>query len=408
MQLSPLQSRLAASILASCLLLALYLLLFSPHFALAAELSGISVDHAAAIHADLGTLGEGNDRSQALDARPEYEPDFPLFDRSIMGRATSEPTTLTNNAASKHNLNEGEQAVFIFEYASVSGREAQELRRRSDGSESREEKDDEEDIELVRRASPTKTLWISANTCLQPDRPSTANATSMDPPQLTLYVSTSSDNTSPGPMADSSKQKLVVFDEGAVMYNLTLDATAYFTIGAPNVSDWFTSNLYNFEIAASTDQSYHSYNDAASPNLYWVDSDAGAALLTTGNLDSSINMTGTPYDMFAYGQNDKSIVGVRNSYCGLQQYAQIGGSRSILPKNMMTTSMAKRMGGSPRQEFYVTGLNRSSSYRGQLVQKSASTGSSTKRATDVAGGGGIVFKETDFNTKSSKYSPSYL
>jgi calcium channel MID1 len=196
---------------------------------------------------------------------------------------------------------------------------------------------------------------------------------------------------------------MLVFNEGAVMYNTTLTDDVYFTVTAPNVSDWFTSYLYNVDVAASVDQSYHSYDDTTTPNLVWVDSDAAAALLMTGNLTNSSEavLSMTPYTLFAHAQGDISCNGVRNSYCGLKEYAQIGGSRSTLPSNMMSTGLTRRGEGNvTKQEFFITGLNRSSIYEAILVQEPSSGSLSTR--DDVAGGGGVVFSQTEFDTKSSK------
>ncbi|KAK6077346.1 calcium influx-promoting protein ehs1 [Seiridium cupressi] len=414
MQLSPLQSRLAASLAASFLILVIYLFLFSPQFAFAAEIPFAHGD-GSEITGLWALAGENEQEGSAetLDLRsPKYEPEFALFDRSIIGRAPAGVTSLSNNVKSNQNLNEGTSVTFVFEAASISGREADEsrvaeLRKRSGGSPDQdaqlqeEEKTGGEDAGLEPRASPTKTLWISGNTCLQPERPS-ANRTAMDPPQLTLYVSTSRDNESPGPGVSDDLQDSVVFNEGAVMYNMTFTDDVYFTVTAPNVSDWFASSLYNVDIAASIDQSYHSYDDETNPNLVWVDSDAGAALLMTGNLtnSSATVLSRAPYTMYANPQDDVSINGVRNSYCGLKEYAQIGGSRSTLPSNMMSTGLTRRGEGNvTKQEFFITGLNKSSVYEAILIQEPLSGRLSTR--DDVAGGGGVVFRQTEFDTKST-------
>ncbi|KAI0167280.1 stretch-activated Ca2+-permeable channel component-domain-containing protein [Pestalotiopsis sp. NC0098] len=409
MQLSPLQSRLAASLAASFFLLVVYIILFSPQFALAAEI--LSEEHGAGSDAvDAWALAESMEQATAetIDLRSEmYEPDFPLFDRSVIGRAPSGVTSLTNNVKSNQNLDKGSSIKFVFEASSLSSREAEifELRKRLDDSQDAELSVVEDDqngtelSELRQRATPTKTLWISANTCMQPERPE-ANQTAMDPPQLTLYVSTSSDNDSPGPAAPPDNQEVRVFDQGAVMYNMTFSDDVYFTITAPNVSDWFTSSLYNIEVAASVDQSYHSYDTNTEPDLVWVDSDIGASLLRTGNLTngSDTEVSRTPYTMFAYQQGDVSVRGVEKSYCGLKEYAQIGGSQATTA--LMSTGLTRRgQGNSTKQEFFITGLNKSSVYEAILVQE-PNSGSLSKR-DNVAGGGGVVFRQTEFDTKST-------
>lgn len=253
MQLSLLQSRLAASLVASCLVIVLYLFLFAPQFAFAADLSqipsGIDVDE---FFYDVETTTE----SSGLRGL-QYEPDFSLFDRGIIGRAADGVTPLEADRPTRGNLDPKGTIAYVFEAASVSGRSAQEpnisheLRRSSNEIREPTEREGKAELSfdsgLAPRQTPSKTLYISANTCNQPGRIS-PNQTTMDPPQLTLFVSTSSDNTSPGPDKAQGSQKMTVFDEGAVMFNTSLDGDVYFSISAPEVSEqYFDTTLpYNF------------------------------------------------------------------------------------------------------------------------------------------------------------------
>ncbi|KAI1776074.1 stretch-activated Ca2+-permeable channel component-domain-containing protein [Hypoxylon cercidicola] len=413
MQLSPLQSRLAASVIASCLLFLLYLLLFPPQFALAAELDLIPTTYDAA---ELAYEKEDEvDTSGPVDLRnPKYEPDFALFDRSIIGRAADNAITLPNNKLEKSNLAPGVSMTYVFLASSVSGREAEdtkdsvELRRSLNDSEGSlvdgfedEDEDVTSDPELERRQQATKTLWISANTCEQPWPVSPAQTT-VAPPQLTLYVSTSADNMSPGPLADANSQKATAFTEGAVMFNLSVDRDVYFSISAPNVSsDYFdTTKQYNFQLVASTEQYYYSYDTKADDDLIWVDSDARAALLQTKYLTNSSDqeISTLPYIIFAHNQDNVIINGMRNSYCGLSHYAQI---RNLDDGSSGQVTMGLKKSGEQnltRQEFYISGLNASSNYIGILAR--APVESVTKRQDDNSGiGGGIVFQPTTFDTK---------
>ncbi|KAK8101571.1 calcium channel MID1 [Apiospora kogelbergensis] len=422
MQLSPLQSRLAASVVASCIVLAIYLFLFSPQFAFAAELS--TTPFSSVLPGwmpgldEAPTIGDGSGEAkmtaEEIESRapPTYEPEFGLFDRTVMGRAPSGVITLTNNAPKNTNIDPGTLTSFVFEAKSVAGRGDElgnnnPLELRSDvhkgaqGSTGSENAD--ENSEIKRRQSPTKTLWISGNTCIQPER--VPDQTTLDPPQLTLYVSTSKDNTTPGPMADKKKQDVLVFNEGAVMYNTTLGGDdVYFTIaGPPKVaSDAFATTTYNVNVAASIDKSYFSYDADSEPNVFWVDSDSGATLMASGELkptESDPALEKPPYTMFVFKEGDMAMNGVRNSYCGLKEYSLIGGTRSRMPADMMITRMAKRGTESiTKQEFFLSGLNSSTHYTAVLASDpSAAPG--RKRADDnVPGGGGFVFRQTPFQT----------
>lgn len=389
MQLSPLQSRLAASIVATVLLLLLYFSLFNPQFALAQEISPGSP-----IILDEPMVQDGSEGE--LEMRDVmYEPEFQAFDRSIMGRAASGTTSLTNNVPSSMNIESGSSSVFVFDSSQLSSREAAPLELRGEPI-----LDENEGRKLSKRAS--STVYISANTCLQPSSNST---TSSSPPQLTLYVSNSTDNTSPGPSADASQQQVLTFTEGAVMYNVTASDTIYVAVAASNISSNF-SGVYNIQIAASIDGWYHSYNETNTEELFWVDSDTKSVLLITQNLTTNRDrdedqqlMNNKPYVMFAQNMEDPSINGLRYSYCGLNNNAQIAAVRNGQTNTQVTTGITRRgSGGYPKQEFYFDGLNSSARYLGILAKNIDNSSS-----TNVVGGGGSVFRATQFETKSSEF-----
>lgn len=394
-QLSPLQSRLVASVIATVLLIILYLSLFNPQFALAEEI-------------DLGSpiiL----DEPLPLDVPPEelemrdgmYEPEFEAFDRSIRGRAAvADTTALQNNVPAAMNVAAGASYIFILDSSELSTRDS------SPPLELRGEPALTEEVvrggEETLRKRATGTVYISANTCIQPSSNSTTSGT---PPQLTLYVSTSADNTTPGPSADVADQDELPFTEGAVMYNLTTSDTVYVAVGASNMSSEF-SGIYNVQIAGSVDGYYHSYTEtAADINLFWVDSDTTSVLLETSNLTTSRDqaveqavMLSRPYAMFAQNNNDPSINGMRNSYCGLNNNAQIAAVRNGQATTEVTTGMTRRgVGAHPKQQFYFSGLNSSTSYTGILARNVDNATSN-----NVVGGGGSVLSTTLFQTKSGE------
>ncbi|KAK8067163.1 calcium channel MID1 [Apiospora hydei] len=429
MQLSPLQSRLAASVVASCLVLAIYFLMFSPQFAFAAELSTTPLDAfqngwTAALE-EAPTIGDGDSgetkrTTEEITPREPimYKPDFGLFDRSLLGRAPSGVVALANNAPKNTQIDPGTLSAFVFEAKSVfnsrdgEGSNTNRLELRGDapaaaqgspdGAEGSGDGDSFSEIE--RRESPTKTLWISANTCIQPERK--ADQTTLDPPQLTLYVSTASDNTSPGPMADKKKQDVRVFNEGAVMYNTTLRGDVYFTIaGPPNVAAGdFDTKTYNVNIAASIDKCYYAYDADSEPNVFWVDSDSGATLMASGVLppvDQDSSLDKPPYTMFVFEAGDMAMNGVRNSYCGLKEYSLIGGTRSRVPKDTMVSRLVKRGTESvTKQEFFLSGLNASTKYTAVLASDPNAM-SKGKRDDNIPGGGGFVFRQTGFETSQT-------
>ncbi|KAI0459799.1 stretch-activated Ca2+-permeable channel component-domain-containing protein [Xylaria acuta] len=410
MQLSPLQSRLAASVIASCLVIVLYLFLFAPQFALAADLAGFPSSH---LDAD-GALYEIEGTADSFDVQsPSYEPDFSLFDRSIIGRVSDGSSSLGADRPTRSNIDPGNTIVYVFEAASVSGRSAQEhdtsyeLRRHLNGTQEVLEGDGDDelgaDVASVRRQAPSKTLYISVNTCNQPSRIS-PDQTTMDPPQLTLFVSTSSENTSPGPGKDQGTQKTIVFDEGAVTYNTSLDRDVYFSVSAPEVSEkYFSTSLpYNYEVTVSLDGYYYSYDSNAQPNLYLVDSDASSAYLTTLNLTSRPDqvVSTPPYMVFVQSTNNLDINGISKSYCGLSSWAQI----RPLSNGDSQTTMGLRQGGEANltmQEFYISGLNASTNYTGIIALNTSLTLQKRQESGSggVSTGGIVVYKGVNFTTK---------
>ncbi|KUI56740.1 Calcium influx-promoting protein ehs1 [Cytospora mali] len=402
MQLSLLQSRLVASAIATILLIILYLSLFPPQFAFAEELN-----HESPIIFDDATVVHTSDLE--LDANDgTYEPEFGAFDRSILGRvAKRDVISLTNNVPNQMNLISGTSLVYHFDSSQLSSRgdeESMPLELRGEPGESQGGEPDvfvdwDGEVKLSNRAT-TKTVYISANTCIQPSANST---TAGEPPQLTLYVSNSTKNTVPGPSADASEQEVRTFTEGAVMFNVTASSDVYLSVAANNVSSEF-SGIYNFQIAASVDAWYHSYNESMADELFWVDSDTTSVLLITQNLTYSRSteveeglISSRPYVMFAQNDNDTTINGMRYSYCGLNNYAQIAAVRNGQDTTQVTTGITRRgAGGYPKQQFYFSGLNASSKYQGILARNANATTN-----PNVPGGGGHVLRSTTFETKST-------
>ncbi|CAM1508481.1 Fc.00g053290.m01.CDS01 [Cosmosporella sp. VM-42] len=373
MALSPLQSRLAASLAASVIVLVLYLLLFSPNLALAAELPVKQ-----AIRFD-----EPLQRRDDLDL--SYSPNFNLFDRSILGRAPPGVTALTNNAPITINLPAGTTECFMIENSTIFG---QDNKARND-------------MQHTKRASSSRTIYLSVNTCLQPQK---VSSKSPNPPQLTVYFSDSSDITCPDASKDRKKIDSQVFDEGAVMYTINATGDVYIGVSAPNITTDLTG-VYNFEIAMSFDEFYHNYDGQAPAELLWMDSDSTSVLLLTKNLTqdysraNQVMIDGPPYELFVQNDDWHYIDGLRHSICGLEKNAQFLSDKNNVNSLIRTGLTTRGPGGLPKQQFYFLGLNSSSSYTGILVKMRNDTSDGKKRDGSV-GGGGTIFNATEFQTLS--------
>lgn len=365
MQLSPLQSRLMASVLASLLLLILYLLLFPPSLALAAELSSIINENA---HRTIQEVGASPDM---------YEPTFAAFDRSIMGRQTLENIPLLDGEEQKFELSPGDNKLFMIDVSSVSS-------RRFDVS------DEAEGPELKKRQSATR-VCVSANTCKRPDNTNEETQTTLPAPQLTMWLSTNPENTSPSPSGDPNQQEAIVFDQGALHAQIDIPSSAYFAIAAPTVIEDF-EGIYSFEIVASIgekDTCFYSFDGSSSGNITWINSDDSGAILEA-NFNVEDNSTQAPYTLFAQSRlNDWKVNGSLASFCGMKEYAEFQASTDST-SSVASSRITKRQQGSGTQNFVFKGMEDNSFYWGVLAQD--------RRV--VSGDGVTVFSATNFTTAS--------
>lgn len=251
------------------------------------------------------------------------------------------------------------------------------------------------------KANRTRILFITMNTCLQPSNPKDLAGTMGPPPQLTMYVS--QNNTKPGPGQPVGTQEIVEARHGFAEIAFVASKDVYIAVSAPNTTDY--EGPYSVELAASIDGPFHSYI-SGDADLFFIDSDANSALLATKNLtldgpDSPVHNEwmelDPPYVVFAMNQNDSIISGVSHSYCGLEKYSAIAGTKDGKKTDTVKTAMTNvTLGNFPKQQFYFQGLNSSSEYYGIL----AMTGNSTAFGSGVVGGGGAVWQRMNFTTQA--------
>lgn len=416
-KLSPLQSRLAGSLIASIALIALYFAFSSSHFAYAADVDssrpeGYDYERLAA-----GPLFEADFEELELREAEVYRGEFLGYDEGIIGRAptSNEPQVLMNNRPSTSNVVQGGLNSYSFLKSSVladpssSAVEFSSPIGRRDTTRSNGESDDsdsvEENIDLELRLKPrqsTRTsgiVYISVNACIQP-RP-IQNTTVEPPPQLQLYVSLSEDNPNPGPSQDATTQQMTLLEGGAAM--LQINATGDIFIGLYGENTTAYTDVWNAQIAASIDGYYHTFHNESDSNLFLVDSDSSSALLITGNLTNENSSspvyqawmnTPPPFTLFAVNKDDRSILGLQNSYCGLKQFASIAPTANRSADNV-EAAITNRGNNQPRQQFYVDGLTKSSTYNIALGIAGNTTGDG-----NVVGGGGQIWPMTNFTTLS--------
>lgn len=277
----------------------------------------------------------------------------------------------------------------------------------------RDQQDDSLEVLKPRQSSTGgKPIYISANTCRQPNWVGSQPQTE-PPPQLVLYVSTTTGNQQLGPDGDDNAQVVYPFVNGFV--NATVPNTSgdwYMAVYAPNYSSNFTG-AWNYMLAVSLDVYFFNAVQTEEQFLHLVDTDNDAALLISAELGTQ-NATDSdlfrkwmdltpPFVMFAMNQNVTSYMGVESSFCGLQNAVssgrQIQAATSDLQGNTTHVQMhmiSRGIGNYPRQQFYVTGLNSSSSYFAYM----AMAGNSTAAGDGIVGGGGTVWPQMQFRTKT--------
>ncbi|ODA77376.1 hypothetical protein RJ55_07004 [Drechmeria coniospora] len=381
MQLSPLQSRLAASLAASLFILALYLLLFSPHVAFAAELPALDPYHSLITADELGDILPG----------AHYDAELDLFDRSITGQVPDGVFVLELNKPRALNLSPGTTACYLVQKNTLSSMGAS-------GSTNKSEEAHGDGVHL----------YLSANTCLQPSSSDTTSKPTLAP-QLMLFISNSSLAGCPKDSSKAPKEgEGKIFVEGAVMYGVNATGEVYIGITAPNVSADFRG-VYNFEVAASLDGYFHRFEKQTTSELLWMDSDSTSALLVTRNLTENIDdvqrilSQEPPYELFVTNKNSNATDGLKHSVCGLKHTAQIVAdyrSNSKLSGSVRTALTLRGPGGFPKQQFYFVALNASSTYDGILVKKANATAKEKRQNGGVSGVGSVIFKATEFHTVS--------
>jgi calcium channel MID1 len=393
-KLTPLQSRFAASLVASLTLLLLYLTLNKPKFAYALELdSRIPPDHN---HPILDPFDDDDDDDVPITSRSENEAKIGL-------RAADGVSALANNFPQNLNIEIGVSQFWTFPKDAIDGPPG----KREPGlpgpdPEKRESQSVHDTAELMRRQT-NRQVYISLNTCSQPTaNTSDPKANDRIPPQLQMYVSQSQLNQKPGPLVDNQEQRAVKVDGGYALVTLGPENNVYIGITAPNATGF--TGLWNYEIAASIDAPYHSANITL-PNLYFVDSDNHAALLVTDDLTQANSSQAEfqewmsirpPFGVIAYPQNDAAIWGVRHSYCGLRNTDSLFTNFPTVSNQNVAQMTDRGLGGKPKEQFYVTSLNSSTSYYGWLTIPK----NSTTLGNGVVGGGGKVWTPMSFNTKS--------
>ncbi|KAL4734297.1 stretch-activated Ca2+-permeable channel component-domain-containing protein [Aspergillus similis] len=241
-------------------------------------------------------------------------------------------------------------------------------------------------------------VYLSLTICSAPILNESISNTFQALPQLAVYVSTSDFLQDPGPHhKDGSGQTVYQSSEGYMSATVNATSEVYIAVAAPSNGNF--SGSYSYQIAVSTEDYFHNVDDQATL-LSFNDSGSETALLTTVSPANEIlteeqrkqweNNT-TVYKLFVNNANSTIGSGLSRSYCALAQHSQASNSRNV------EASMSRRKSedNTLQEQFYITGLNRSSTYVGILAM-----GNTTESGNGIVGGGGKVWKAKNFSTKS--------
>ncbi|KAF2221348.1 stretch-activated Ca2+-permeable channel component-domain-containing protein [Elsinoe ampelina] len=468
-KLTQLQSRFAASLGASLLLIAIYFVLSSPRLAYAQELGSPSDagQDTRPWLAERGPDDESTSSRPAWDGGPPIDPwdeelgayveDFglpPTEEVLINDQAEHEvPCTRCgakpedvaseqaeegkselrkrqgtqalqdlpgNNSPGRSNITGGEIQRWIFSREDVNGPAGDagsglpggfvDFEDQSTTYEERERhrklrEEEERRVKSKSKRQNQKTVYVAINTCSQPTW--SGNGEQPDSPaQLTLFVSSSSAQV--GAPNAPSDQIQVPLHEGFARINVTARGDVYIAIRSPTLGNGWRGS-WTYSVAASIDNYYYAANDGLPP-LYLVDTDTESALLVTDNLTQAdagsdefnqwMDIRPLPFTVFAQGNNTRNnIAGMRLSYCGLTESADLQASQTNpddASAPIQMSMVARGLGYKPKQQFVIRGLNGSSTYQAIL----AMYGNSSTIGDGVVGGGGKVWTATNFTTKS--------
>lgn len=327
-----------------------------------------------------------------LELRENSDGDADVLDLDVVRRAP-QGTSLSNNEFQHSTIGLGETQWWYFPKEQVRGAKSNytsnmPANMTEDGLTSNQAND----------GSSDKTVFITLTTCKKPGLSNNTRDTSNVPelPQLEVHVSESVQQPGPG-NDDESKTS----EEGYLKMIVVAGGDVYIGVTAPNSTAY--SGSYDYQIAASIDAYFHRLESNA--GLFFLDADVDSALFTTGNLTQAnsdmenyhewMNFK-PPYTIFVNNINDSSIAGIRQSYCALEQNAQVRKNGS----NIETEMTSRGLGHKPKEQFFVKGLNWSSSYISIMAQE----GNSSASGNGVVRGGGTVFQPANFTTKSGEYS----
>ena len=349
------------------------------------------------VHVHLKDHARREAASEHEQLAERYVSDFSGLDRGIVGRQDDDIQSLSNNAPAQSNIEAGDTQYWTFPKSALQRSKSPKpsgLPSQFDECPTAAGAQDAANFELRKRQSDPG-FYVTLNVCDQPI--ARRRPPNKAPNQLQLYISTDSTNSKPG---ESKHDHVVPVAGGYGSFNLSVNKDVFIAVTAPSNNDF--TGIYNYEITASIDDHYAKLNTSSASR--YVDSDKQSALIYTSNTTSCNSSEDTfhawqdnapPFRVFVADQDDPSILGLQNSMCGLKKHAQIRNTDTV------QTSITLAGGGQPKQQFYISGLNASTSYYA-IIALEGTDGNSSSVGGGKVNGGGTIWGTTNFTTKSSR------
>ena len=334
-------------------------------------------------------------REGAVGALLDYKPIFHALRDAWYGKREESPTSLTNNHPSRNIILPGTNQHFVVPLSELKLQRSLVRRVVPPNVEDKSEDLEIPQLELRKRGNGPHRLHLTLSICRLPTPESNVD---IPPPGLELKISYPKESGAGGETKDMEVHHLQTH-EGFAYHVDSFSEDVSLEVHAPELEDH--NGAYTYELTASVDEPYTSYSNFKA--LRHLDSDHQAGLFVTSDLTNPATkdepaieawaQTGSPFTMFVHPQEDNQILGVRRSYCGLLENAQMQMHSSGVETGLTTLG-----GNAVKQQFYMPGLDLGASYHAILGLPS----NFSKRGAGAPTGGGMVWRSVAFQTSTGK------
>ena len=337
-----------------------------------------------------------------VDIDVAYEPPFTPLGRSIIGRQDGDSgnTPLQNNVPVTATIAPNQNLFYVFPSSALRASPSTPTVVVPPSKSKRETEDEINHAELKKRQSDV-TYYLTLSVCSQPS-PS-GGTTTAPPPPLQLFLS----YTDPQPQSGSNRPMHPAVEDGFSIFSDSTSDNIFIQVQAVDTPGY--SGNYSFQLTASIDARYAVVENTSS--LLFVDSDStGAMLITTDLTNPNSDNTSekddwrklsAPFTVAVVNQNLTQMSGLLKSYCAFQNNTQIVGNFAGQNQSNVDIGFTNIGDNALKQQFYVSGLNRSSSYSAVMGLPT----NFSNPGSGQPGGGGTIWQAINFTTQSGMNQP---